>query len=383
VDVVPHYRQVGNKPAIVGAGFGIFGCTCGQSLLISGYEARNFLGIAIQCAACGRISETPGLPLGAAPPPAVTVVERGAENPPATVAGATVLISREEVDRLAALYQPRSTTTDPHVISDALLDDVEFQQRRWTNEPLDPAAADHKDHALAWAVAHLRARLRDPDWTSFADDTDMVAVTIIAAFRDLFASWVHHPLFGAMVGTAATQGFSLHAMAMFGAAKSMASAGNRVGFIATEGPRPKIVSFQLVLDAEDQMSVAVQRFDRFEWPNGGKATPEAVRAAVLEAMASVQGRINRLRPGILVLSAGASDGPFDQMLIDTINAAVGTHGRRHRGLAAVSAIFPKVGLTGQRREVRFGYSFYPIANRSHSIGRSVRIGTREDYKGVR
>jgi hypothetical protein len=380
--LVPHYRQVGKAPAVVGSGFGIFGCACGQSLLISGYEARNFLCIAVECADCGRISETPGVPIGAAPPPAVTIVERGAENPPSTVASGTVLISREEVERLAALYQPRSTNADPHVISDALLDDVEFQQRRWTGEPLDPSPADHNDHALAWAVAHFRARLRDPDWTSFANDTDGVAVTIIAAFRDLFASWVHHPLFGAMIGTAGAQGFSLHAMATFGAAKAMAAAGNRVGFIATEGPRPKIVSFQVVLDEQESRSVAVQRFDRFEWPNGGMATPDAVRVAVLEAIASVQGSINRLRPGILVLSAGASEGRFDQMLIDTINAAVGTHGKRYRGLAAVAAIFPKVAVTGQRREVRFGYSFYPIANRSHSIGQSVRIGSREDYKGV-
>jgi hypothetical protein len=381
--LAPHYRQIGDTPAIIGTGFGILGCDCGKSLLISGYEARNFLGIAIQCAACGRVTETPGVPLGAAPPAAVTIIERGAEQPPPTIGSGTVLMSREEAERLAALYQPRSTNTDQHVISDALLDDVEFQQRRWTNEPLDPSPSDHRDNALAWAVAHFRARLRDPDWTSFANDTDMVAVTIIAAFRDLFASWVHHPLFGAMVGTAAVQGFSLHAMATFGTAKSMASAGNRVGFVATEGPRPKIVSFQLVLDAQDSMSVAMHRFDRFEWPNGGKATPDLLRAAVLEAMASVQGSINRLRPGMLVLSAGASEGAFDQLLIDTVNAAVGSHGKRYRGLAAVSAIFPKVALSGQHREVRFGYSFYPIANRSHSVGQSVRIGTRDDYKGIR
>ena len=135
----------------------------------------------------------------------------------------------------------------------------------------------------------------------------MVAVTVIAAFRDLFASWVHHPLFGAMIGTAAAQGFSLHAMAMFGAAKSLASAGNRVGFVPTAGARPRIVSFQLVLGAQEQMTVVVNRFDRFEWPDGGRRPPQAVRAAVIEAMASVQGSINRLRPGMLVLSAGASD----------------------------------------------------------------------------
>ena len=135
-------------------------------------------------------------------------------------------------------------------------------------KPLELTGATFKDHALAWAVGHFRQRLRDPDWTSFADDNDLVAMTVIAAFRDLFASWVHHPLFGAMIGTAAVQGFSLHAMAMFGAAKSLASAGNRVGFVATEGALPKIVSLQLIMGAQDQLSVAVSRFDRFEWPNG-------------------------------------------------------------------------------------------------------------------
>jgi hypothetical protein len=286
------------------------------------------------------------------------------------------------MDRLAALFQPRSTDHDPHVISDALLDDVEFQQRRWTEQPLDPAPTSYKQHALAWAVAHFRGRLRDPDWSSFADNTDMVAATVVAAFRDLFASWVHHPLFGAMVGTAAAQGFSLHALAMFGAAKSLASAGNQVAFVPTDGPRAKIASFQLVTGPQDQMSVVVACFDRFEWPDGAEATPNTVRAAVLEAMASVQGAINRLRPGMLVLSGGASDGPFDQLLIDTTVAALRSHGKRHRGLAAVSAIFPKVGLTGTRREVRFGYNFYPVPNRHHSVGQAVRIGSRADYAGL-
>ncbi len=351
-------------------------------MLIAGYEARNFLGIAIQCAACGRITETPGLPAGAPAPPAVLLVERGAGNPPAIITPETVLISREEMDRLSTLFQPRSTDLDPHVISDALLDDVEFQQRRWTDKPLDLAPAGYKQQPLAWAVAHFRARLRDPDWTSFSDNTDMAAATVIAAFRDLFASWVHHPLFGAMVGTAAAQGFSLHAMAMFGAAKSLASAGNRVAFVPTEGPRPKIVSFQLVLGQQEQMSVAVTRFDRFEWPDGAEATPAAVRAAVLEAVTSVQGSINRLHPGMLVLSGGASEGPFDQLLIDTMAGALRSHGKRHRGLAALCAVFPKVSLTGRRREARFGYNFYPLPNRNHSIGELVKIGSRDDDMGL-
>jgi hypothetical protein len=383
VAIIPHYTQTGGAPAVTGAGFGSFDCECGHSVLIAGYEPRNFLAIAVQCAACGLVSETPGLPQGALPPASLSVMERGTENPPAAIVRDTVLVSREEVERVAALYQPRSTESDPHVISDALLDDLESQQNRWTNQPLDTTPGGYKDHALAWAVAHFRARLRDPDWTSFSEDTDLVAVTVIAAFRDLFATWAHHPLFGTMIGTAAAQGYSLHAMAMLGAAKSLASAGNRVAFVPTEGTRPRIKSFQLILGTQDQMSVAVNRLDRFEWPNGAEPTAHAVRSAVIEAMASVQGSINRLRPGMLVLSPGAVEGTLEQLFVDSVISALGSHGKRHRGLAAVSVIFPKIQMTGRHREVRFGYSFYPVANRNHSTGQSVRIGSRADFTGIR
>ena len=102
-----------------------------------------------------------------------------------------------------------------------------------------------------------------------------------------------------------------------------------------------------------------------------------------EAMASVQGSINRLRPGILVLSPGAVEGTLEQLFVDSIVAALGSHGKRHRGLAAVSVIFPKIRMTNKRREARFGYSFYPVANRNHSLGQSVRIGARADFLGIR
>jgi hypothetical protein len=380
--LIPHYVQIGGAPAVKGAGFGLFGCACGQSLLISGYEARNFLAIAVRCGVCGRVTETPGLPAGARPPPAVTLVERGMENPPASVTSDTVLISREEVERLAALYQPRKTLNDVHVISDALLDDVEFQQRRWTEVPLDPTPKGYLDQPLAWAVAHFRARLRDPDWTSFTSDSDMAAVVVIAAFRDLFGAWVHHPLFGTMVWTAGLSGFSLHAMSMFGVAKALMLGKNRVSFQVTEGARPRIESLRMMVTGQEDMAIALNPLERFEWPNAAVADPRTVRSSVIEAMASIQGRINRLRPGILVLSIGIVRPTFDQVLIESLNETMVSHGKRHRGLAAVAGILPKVAPTGKPREVRFGYSFYPVPNRNHSVGDPVIIGTREDYPGL-
>jgi hypothetical protein len=48
VALIPHYRQVGGAPAVIGAGIGLFSCDCGNRPLISGYDPRNFLDIALQ-----------------------------------------------------------------------------------------------------------------------------------------------------------------------------------------------------------------------------------------------------------------------------------------------------------------------------------------------
>ncbi len=372
----PHYTQHGDAPAITGAGFGMFPCACGKSLLIAGYEARNFLGISIQCAACGAISETPGLYPGVPPPANVTVIERGMANPPAAIDAATVLIGREEVARLAAQYQPRDTAADVHLITEALLDDVDFQQSRWTNIPLNPAPSGYQSQPLAWAVAHFRERLRQPDWVSFTDDADVVAVTVIAAVRDLFASWVHHPLFSAMVGTAAASGFSLHGVALAASAKALSRSGNRVAFVTAPGPLPQLRSLQLVLAEQAPMVVVTARYDRFEWPNGAKASPQVVLHDVSEAMDQVRGQVNRLHPGMLILSTGASDTTFDHMLSESLSVSMASQGKRHRGLAAVALIIPKVFLTPTPREARFGHTFYPVPNRHLDMGRSIQLASR-------
>ena len=371
--MIPHYVQTGAAPAVTGEGSGMFDCVCGHSTLIAGYDPLHFLCIALRCAACGTVNETPGVPPGVLPPSPVMLIERGAEQPPAFVPTGTILASREEIERITALCLPHDTAHDSHVMSAALLDELIATHDLWTGAPLDPAPRSYKDAPLAWAVAHYRARLREPEWTVFATNTDLVAMTVIAAFRDLFASWGHHPLFPAMMGTAITQDFSLHAMAIFGVAKIMTRAGNPVGFTVSTGARPRIFSLYSGLPGPEQMTIAVNRFARFEWPDGAPMTPRAVLAAVIEAMASVQGSINRLRPGLLVLSGGAAEGPFDQMLVDGIIGAIGSHGKRHRGLAAVAGVLPKIWIGGPGT-VRFGYSFYPTANRHHSVGERVRAG---------
>ena len=194
-------RRSGIRRPLSAQGSGQFSCGCGQSLLIAGYEPQNFLGIAIQCAACGRISETPGLPEGAQPPANVTLVERGAEHPPRDRR------QRDRPDQPRGNGAPRGVpSTARHRRRSACGQRCVARRDGNPTAKLDERAAPPAPHSyqqqpLAWAVAHFRQRLRDPEWTSFADSADSTAAAVIAAFRDLFASWGHHPLFGAMIAS--------------------------------------------------------------------------------------------------------------------------------------------------------------------------------------
>src|SRR5262249_31830737 len=150
------------------------------SLLIAGYEPRHFLGIAIRCAACGQIAETPPLGPGMPAPSEAVVLERGLPFPPAVIDRHTVLMSREEAARLAALFAPRRTDADTYQMGTALLNRAEMLHERWTGTLPDPMPDGYREAPLAWAIAHYRERLRG-EWAGFEGDADMVAMAVIAA----------------------------------------------------------------------------------------------------------------------------------------------------------------------------------------------------------
>ena len=330
-----------------------------------------------------RSPKRPALPQGTAPPAAVTVVERGAENPPATIANDTVLISREEIERLAAAI---SAEIDRHRFA--------RDQRCPARRRGIPAAA--LDRRAPRSLAPPATRIRPSPGLSRTSaraceirtgpvsplKTDIVAATIIAAFRDLFASWVHHPLFGAMVNTAAAQGFSLHAMALFGAAKSLASAGNRVGFVPTLGPRPRIVSFQVVYGAAGANVGRRQPFRpvRVAGRTAGNASDGPRRGDRGNGIGARQHQspaardcwcCRRRQPRRRRTSVARRHQSRGRFAWQAQSRPGGGGGDLSQGRT-----------TGRPREVRFGHAFYPIPNRNHSVGRSVRVGSRADHDGV-
>ena len=359
-------------PVFIGPGSGTLTCACGQGL-IEGYDPARFLGVSFRCGRCAEVTTTPGLPPGSNPPSAVVIAEAVAEprSSTTTLPQSVYVVGRAEYDRIEDLYKPHTPADNVYRISPELLDEAAATYERWAAAKLPECVAVGGDpfagttaHALAWAVAHLRRRLRADVWGSRESAETSAAANNVAAFLHFVRTWSHHPLFPAMAATAAERGFSLHGLAPFAAAHCLTMQGNRVGFPTDVAGR--IGHLYVAAGPSDRVVVHPEVFDRFEYPYGRPCDASALQAAVLEVVERSQGRINLKNPGILLLSPGVALGGYDEALILACRAAVQSAGRKNRGLMAVAPIVLRMQDLPDPHAIRFGYGLFPLANRHYS-----------------
>jgi hypothetical protein len=365
-----HFVQVGDAPVFTGPGAGTLACTCGQ-VLIERYHPDRFVGIAIACGACGAVTETPRLPAGTIPPTPVVIAEAGSD--PAgfatALASGAALIGRTEMDRITGLYRPRTPESNVYAISGAFLEETAATFERLTGGALPEVDAGFAEglaqHALAWSILHLRERLRADAWACLESPASSVATVTVTGFRHFVATWSHHPLFPAMVATAADRGFSSHGLALFAAAHGLLQQNNRVGFPTPSETPGRINYVRLATGPSQSIPVLTKVLDRFEVPWGRPWTPDSLHAAVQEAIESEQGRINPRNPGILLLSPGTAMAGFDEALIQAVQAVMQGIGRRHRGLAAAGLIVLRLLPGPDAHAVQFGFGLFPVQNRHY------------------
>jgi hypothetical protein len=352
-------------------------------VLIERFQAEQFLGVGIRCGRCGTVTTTAALPEGAMLLPGLIAAEPS-ETPRTgamTVPAQVVLAGRAEMERLGTMFRPRTPADTTYLVSPDLLDQVEAALERHgggalpsvADDPADPFAG-LRDHALGWAVRHLRRRLRDEAWSCMAEQPTANAVTHVAGFLHFVATWSHHPLFSTMAATAGDRGFSLHGLALFAAAHSLAMAGNRVGFPAPAGYPPRLEGFDLATGPIETVRVHLDVFDRFEFPFGRRWDVDSLQVAVAEAVGAAQGRINLRNPGLLLLSPGTALGGFDEALIAAVQASVQSLGRKNRGLMGVAPIVLRLQALPDPHAVRFGYGLFPVRNRHYSGGGPAQMG---------
>jgi hypothetical protein len=372
-----HFVQEQDAPILIGSGDGTLSCACG-SPLIEGFRPAQFLGVGIQCGRCGTVTSTAPLPDGDMLPRALITAEPVAQPRPTamTVPADVAVVGRTEMDRLGTLFRPATPPDTAYAISAALLDEAETAFEACVARPLPAVAADPADpfaglreHALSWAVRHLRRRIQDASWACTEDAPTANAALHVAGFLHFVATWSRHPLFQVMAETADERGFSLHGLALFAAAHAMAMAGNRVGFQKPLGYPARINGFDLAVGATEVVSVSLDVFDRFEFPFGRPWDQAGLRAAVSEAIGAAQGRINLRNPGLLLLSPGTALAGYDEALIEAVQAAVPSSGRHNRGLMAVAPIVLRLQPMPDPHAIRIGYGLFPVQNRRYTAPR--------------
>jgi hypothetical protein len=389
MEPAPHFLQVGAAPVFVGDGVDDLACRCAGSTLVRAHRPGTLLAISIECAACGAVTATPGLHTDQVVPFGARMVDRNRMpmSEPLVLAPGMVLVDRDELVRVDLLSQPRNVPAAPFDVTAATLAAAAAEYDRLSGGQLaahrSAVPPDDDDTApglarlpLAWALGKLEANIETPGWWCLAREGDTIAAAQLGAFREFQLVWAHHPLFPAMAAGAAATGFSTHALAVFAAARCMAADGNRIGFVPPDRGE-RIDGFHITTGSTEtgspeRVAVQVRRFDRFDWPRGRDVQVAATRAATIDALIASQSRINVRRPGIVVLSVGSVLRQHDPLIIEGVTRALHERGRRHRGLAAVALVLPKIYPTARSDQVVFGWIFMPFANPYHT-GSGIRL----------
>ncbi|HEY7578440.1 MAG TPA: hypothetical protein VH855_12665 [Acetobacteraceae bacterium] len=377
--MAPHVVQVGSAPAFIGHGSDDLICGCGGSVLIQNYRSADFIDIRIRCARCRGVTATPGLGDGEILPRSATPVAPAgiAAVSASRVPPGAVLVCQQAMERRYRQTQPRAVRDEPILLTRGMLEAAASEYNRLIGGRLaDHAAAsapalgdDHGLYPLAWAVLRLRERIGRPGWSWLHQDDDAMAAMYIAAMHHLMQCWGQQPLLGRLAAPLRQPGRFLRTVAGFALAKLMFDSGNRVSFELSGSD----VDLRLVTANGASLSVALLAPERLQWRERERRGLDVLRHAIVDAMAIAQPRVNRGTPGIVVLVASILQPDFDQMVVDAIHAAFRSVGRRHRGVAAIAVLMPKVLPAGLPDRLGFGYAFYPIPNPNFAGNNPVRL----------
>jgi hypothetical protein len=376
--LAPHAIQTGATPAFIGSGAGNLVCACGNSVLIQNYQPAEFIDIRIRCARCGAVTSTPGLGVGEILPRTAMPVApaRMPVVTPSQVPRGAVLVCQEALERGYAKTRPHAVPDEPILLTRSMVEAAASDYDRLSGGRLaehlaasPPAMGDdHGDYPFAWGLLRLSEQVGRPGWSWLQHNDDAMAAMYITAMHHLIRCWGDHPLLDRLAGPLFERDRFVRNAAGFALAKLLFDAGNRVTFSLTGS-----VDLHVTTADGTPLSVALLAPQRLQWRERERRSLDAFRHTIIDAMGTAQPQVNRGTPGILALSVSILQPDFDQMVVDAIHAAFQSVGRRHRGIAAIAIVMPKVLPAGLPDRLGFGYAFYPIVNPNFAGQNPVRM----------
>jgi hypothetical protein len=288
-----------------------------------------------------------------------------------------VLVCQEAMESRYRVTQPRALPDAPVLLTRAMIEAAAADYDRLSGGRLtehvaaSPAALgdDHGDYPFAWGLLRLREQIGKPGWSWLHQNDDAMAAMYVTAMHHLMRCWDCHPLLSDLTAPLARPDRFLRTVAGFALAKLLFDSGNRVAFSLAGDD----VDLRLATADGDPLSVALLAPERLQWRERERRSLDGFRHAIVDAMGTAQPRVNRGTPGILALAVSILQPDFDQMVVDAIHAAFRSVGRRHRGIASIAIVMPKVLPAGLPDRLGFGYALYPIVNPNFAGNNPVRL----------
>lgn len=286
-------------------------CGCGQKL-ISGYEQRKFIGIAIECFNCKTLTRTLLWPYGEALPQGLVVMDKGRRymiEGPLDVTGLVGLISEQELARIINETHPVSSPPVLELTVEGLEKIIDYM-RQLTAGDIDRALASatrakmlgnssYSGSPIAWALLHLNDRIVK-DRLKADDPEDCAALGYVSAMLDLFPAWRHHPFYGHIA-----KGFVnefAHTLVQFAAANYLLECGNNVGLTEPAANSLKSPDMYLNLNVLERCSVEIKAPLELQWPSEfplGPRVGEIAKKILYKASKQLTGE----RGGVVVIGA--------------------------------------------------------------------------------
>ena len=264
-------------------------------MLVQGYLLGNFLAIRIRCFRCGAVTATPGLPDGEILPRSAVATE--ATGTPMVTTSAIgrgdVLVCREAMAD-CLLTRPRQPPDEPVLLSRAMLEATAADYDRLTGGRLaehvaaspSAEAPDQGAWPFAWSVTRLRERIDRPGWSWLHQDDDAMATMYVVALHHLMQRWAQHPLLTRLMVSLTGRDRFIRTVGGMAVAKLLFDGGNRVGFSLPGDDLDLHFSSAI----GEPLSLALLAPEALQWRQKERRSPDVLRDAVIDAMASARGR---------------------------------------------------------------------------------------------
>ncbi len=320
---------------------------CDGSVLVEGYRPECLVGIWLQCNKCGHITSTPSLPPGETFHFKIVPLEstrrywiRSTIEQHASV----TLTCDQELAMESAETRPRPAETESTELSQdslgALATKLDVLSGGCFTPYLESAERSiahgeryFSENPLAWAIRYLLPKL--DNGTLKEDEDTLVALALIAGYKEVLSRWLHHPHFPHLARELCSSFH--HTLSKLIAANYLNECGNIIAHNLLAPDAGRSADLYVRFSAIKKFHLEVKAPEAIEWPNKLDQRSE-MEIVVEKCLLNARGQIGTSNPGVLIIGSSCITRGFFENFDNAIHSTLQNKGTGHRGVAAVALV---------------------------------------------